>query len=240
MKYAIQICLSLMDRLRRCMDAADHLEIINMVHIAILKNAMGIIDNNALFVDPAPVEDVQTHTIENNAIKPVNVKPKFAMKPYVEKKEDKSKVAKSVKSLYGEMHILDTGTQVRSVHPKLKDAIATTYKNNPDLPKGLLEALLMKESSMGYDKRSYRPSNGEYAWLGGITPIAKQELLRKGFNVNVNTPEGAMDAMAKYWLLTADKNTDVVGNYHEKYSSGKLNEKQLAQFKDMYDYYSTN
>ena len=210
-----------------------------MVHKAILKNAMGILDNNALFVDPTPVEQVEAPIIQDNALVAKNVRPKYTMKPAVEEKP-KAKVAKSVKSLYGEMHTLDTGTQVRSTHPKLKDAITTTYKNNPDLPKGLLEALLMKESSMGYDKKSYNPKNGEYAWLGGITPIAKRELLRRGFDVNVNTPEGAMDAMAKYWLITANKDTDVVGNYHEKYSSGKLNEKQLAQFRDMYNYYSSN
>lgn len=228
-----------MDKLRRCMDVADLLEIMNMVHIAILKNVMGIIDNNALFVDRSPQEEVEAPVIQNNALVPNNVRPKFAMKPAVEEKA-KAKPVKSVKSLYGEMHTLDTGTQVRSTHPKLKTAIQSTYKNNPDLPKGLLESLLMKESSMGYDKKNYNPKIGEYAWLGGITPIAKQELLRRGFNVDVSTPEGAMDAMAKYWLSTASKDTDVIGNYHEKYSSGRLNEKQLAQFKDMYDYYSTN
>ncbi len=207
-----------------------------MVHIAILKNAMGILDNNALFVDSAPQEDVQTHTIENNAIKPMNVKPKYAMRPSVE--ENKPVSVKKVKSLYGDLETLNTGTQVRSTHPKLKDAIATTYKNNPELPKGLLESLLMKESSMGYDKRNYNPKIGEYAWLGGFTPIAKKELIRRGLNPDLSTKEGVMDAMAKYWLMTADNDTDVVGNYHEKYSSGKLDEKSLAQFKDMFAYYS--
>lgn len=150
------------------------------------------------------------------------------------------KIVKTVKSLYGNVHEFESGNQVRDVHPKLKTEIANTYINNPDLPKGVIEALLMKESSMGYDDNNKNKDIGEYAWLGGMTRIAKKELIRHGIVPDLNTKQGVLDAMAKFWLIKSKGDPDILHTYNFDYSSGKLDDKKLNQFKEMYDYYSNN
>jgi hypothetical protein len=149
------------------------------------------------------------------------------------------KVIEVKKGLYGNTNVLDTGTEVRDVHPKLAAEITTTYKNNPDLPKGILEALLMKESTMGYDNSQKNTKIGDYAWLGGMTQIAKQELIRNGITPDLKTKAGTLDAMAKFWLLKSKGDPDPVHTYNEDYSSGLLDDEQLQKFKDMVDYYSS-
>ena len=149
-------------------------------------------------------------------------------------------VVETRKTFGGNIYKLDTGTEVRDVHPDLKNAISLGYQNNSQLPKGLLEALLMKESSMGYNDKNRRKDIGEYAWLGGITKIAKTDLIQNGIVPDLSTREGAIDAMAKFWLLRADPKANIVDNYHRVYSSGLLKDEQLNEFNDMFKYYANS
>jgi len=193
--------------------------------------------DNALFVEPKQSnENTQPFSIVNgNALQP-NV-PMFIPKVAPTKKAI-PKILETKKGLYGNIHKLATGTELRDVHPKLKTEIATVYKNNPQLTKGVIESLLMKESSMGYDNSNKNLDIGDYAWLVGFTKIAKKELMRNGIAVDLRTKQGALDAAAKFWMLK-HKGDDVVDTYNQEYSSGKLTDKQLGQFKDMFDYYSS-
>lgn len=130
---------------------------------------------------------------------------------------------------------LKSGTEVRDIHPKIEDKIEKIYKDNPELDKGILEALLMKESSMGYDDSNKNKKNGKYGWLGGITPIAQAELKRNGIKFNLDTIEGVLDAMAKFWAMKSKG--DPVKTYESEYSSGKLPKEDIQAFKDMVEYY---
>jgi len=143
-------------------------------------------------------------------------------------------------ALYGKVYVLENGIEVRSVHENLKEPIAKTYQNNPEMPKGLLEALLMKESQMGRDNSNADPQIGKYAWLGGVTKIVKQDLIENGIVPDLETKEGVLDAMAKFWLLRADPNVSVTENYDEVYSSGELKEEDLEKFDTFYKFYANN
>lgn len=146
-------------------------------------------------------------------------------------------IVKTVKEKDGQYHVLDTGTQVREVTPNLANAIAGVKKPE-GLPKGLIEAILMKESSMGKNKASYNPNIGEYAWLVGFTNVAKKELKRNGIKVNLDTPKGAIQAAADYAALSLKKHKNPVDLYNYAYSSGKLPQKALNQFGDLVKFYS--
>jgi len=146
-------------------------------------------------------------------------------------------VVKTTKTNNGNISQLQSGTEVRDAHPKLVKPIENIYKKNPNLKKGLIEALLMKESSFAYDntnKNSKRP----YAWIGGLTPIAIKDLKQNNIKVNTSTIEGSLQAMVDYWNLRTDPKKSVAENYKNVYSSGKLKEEDLKKFEDMYNYYS--
>lgn len=148
---------------------------------------------------------------------------------------------------YGEYKVLDTGTTLRDVPPELEVATTSAYATHPELPKGIVEAILQKESSMGTDMRSYNPNIGKYAWLVGFTDIAKQELLRNGFDPDLDSPNGAIRAMADYiyvrqYVRGADaisNNVDPVELYDKSYSSGKLPPQALETFNDLVQYYAS-
>jgi hypothetical protein len=145
------------------------------------------------------------------------------------------------KTLYGNIYLLDTGTEVRDTHKNLVEPIKTVYAKHPDLPKGVLEALLMKESTMGHDNSNQNDRIGKYAWLVGFTNIAKKDLLQNGIVPDLSTREGAIEAAAQYWKLRGNKNDSPMEIYNDVYSSGLLKPEDLQKFDDMIKYYaSTN
>lgn len=150
------------------------------------------------------------------------------------------KIVQSIQDIHGGYDELETGTTVRPVRTKLKDAIAQAYQAVPTIPKGVVEALLMKESSMGTNAANRNPDIGKYAYLVGMTKIAKKELIRNGIHPDLDTPEGAIKAAAQYWDLQDDKHATSSEVYNQWYSSGKLKPEQLSQFDDMVKYYASN
>jgi hypothetical protein len=132
---------------------------------------------------------------------------------------------------------LSTGTEVGEMHPKIRKTIEDAYKNYPQLPKGVLEAIIMKESSAGYDDSQKNTSIGKYAWLGGLTKIAKKELTRLGYKSDFDTIGGAINSIAKFYSLKS-KNESPIDVYRKEYSSGRLSEADIKKFEDMYNYYS--
>lgn len=152
--------------------------------------------------------------------------------------ESSPKVSKTLSDIHGPYHELDDGTTVRPVREKLKSAIDSAYQSTPSTDKGVIEAILMKESSMGTNSSNKNPDIGKYAWLVGFTKIAKQELIRNGFNPDLDTPEGAIEAMARYWDLKDDNYDSPMDAYNHWYSSGKLTPEQLQEFGTMVEYYS--
>lgn len=147
-------------------------------------------------------------------------------------------VKETLKDIHGSYHILDTGTTVRPIKEKLAPAIELAYQSNPTIPRGVIEALLMKESSMGANASNMNPEMGKYAYLVGMTKIAKKELIRNGIVPDLNTPAGAIKAAADYWNLQDDKYTTPAETYNHWYSSGTLKPDQLQQFDDMVKYYA--
>lgn len=86
----------------------------------------------------------------------------------------------------------------RAVPKAWQPALEQAYKAYPKLPRGILEATLMQESSMGTNPGSYNPKIGESAWLGGMTTGASQALQQKGRPVELNSQAGTINAMAAY------------------------------------------
>lgn len=67
------------------------------------------------------------------------------------------------------------------------------------LPKGMLMAIAMKESSMGSNATSRRADLGQYAWLMGMTNEAYAEMKRRKVPVeDKNTPEGTILNAARF------------------------------------------
>jgi len=159
--------------------------------------------------------------------------------------------------IYGEVHTLNVGiqkgdkfipTEVIQPTERMQKTIDKAYISNPDLPKGLLEALLMKESSMGSVATSSNSDIGKFAYLAGFTKVAKAELIRNGIIPDLNTHEGVLQAVADYWRLTKDlkdENGNVIHTYNnwtkwynERYSSGKLKPEALETFDNMLQFYA--
>lgn len=142
------------------------------------------------------------------------------------------------------IYVLESGIEVGEANPKVQEFIAGVYENNPELPKGVLETLLMKESSFGYDDTNRSKKKGmEYAWLGGLVKNAKKpgalnELDRLKIKYDVSTIPGALDAIAKFWITKQKDGETVYDTYKNEYSSGKLKESDLTKFDEMYKFYS--
>lgn len=163
---------------------------------------------------------------------------------YQAKPEDKThntipKVVKEMKDFHGTYYELDSGTTVRPVSEKYKGAIEQAYNSAPTINKGVVEAVLMKESSMGTNAKNKNLAIGKYAYLVGFTRDAKQELIRNGIVPDLDTPAGAIKAAAQFWDLRDDKYENATSTYNHHYSSGKLTPEQLKEFEDMVKYYGS-
>lgn len=143
------------------------------------------------------------------------------------------------------------GNEVTPLPKEWKSEIDKQYKAHPALQKypGLLEAVLMQESSMGKNDANYNPDIGESAWLVGFTKDAKKELESKGITVDLNTQSGVIKAMADYLDLKStvvrengDKVVykDPVNLYNQRYKTVAgipLNAKNLGKFRDYIEYF---
>lgn len=95
--------------------------------------------------------------------------------------------------------IVKAGSQeYRSVPPAWQSYINDAYKAHPNLPRGLLEAVLMNESSMGTISSQYDKRNGESGWIAGMTDPARQHLNMHNIPNNLDTQQGAINGMADY------------------------------------------
>lgn len=146
------------------------------------------------------------------------------------------------------------GLTPRVVPPTLKQAYAQAYKIAPTLPKGILEATTMQESSLGTNPGGYNPKIGESAWLVGMTNDAKKYLQSKGVPVDLNSQAGAISAMAQY-LAARQSGVDDKGKpfsygsnpakfYVDRYktrskSALPLDENGQKNFNDLVQYYAT-
>lgn len=143
------------------------------------------------------------------------------------------------------------GLSGRQVPQQLASTIADAYAKYPSLPRGVLETAILQESSMGTNPANYNPSIGKYAWLVGFTNIAKDELTRARQAVDLDTPEGAVAAMARYLSLKQkikDKDgkvTEQIDDPYELYSTRyktsaghPLSHQQEKQFRKLVAYYA--
>lgn len=81
---------------------------------------------------------------------------------------------------------------------EIKKSIEKAYKRNPDIPKGFIEAVLMMESSMATNPANKNNKIGEFAWVGGITEIAKKQFDKMGKDYDLSTLDGAIQMVADY------------------------------------------
>ena len=145
-----------------------------------------------------------------------------------------------------------SGVNLRNVPENWKSHISDAYNSHPSLQKykGLLEAILMQESSMGTIDTNYNPQIGESAWLGGATDMLKKELENKGIKYDLNTQGGVIKAMAAFLDIKrkvlnpgstiAKEYTDPVNLYLQRYKTvagHALSAEQVNRFREYINYY---
>ena len=144
------------------------------------------------------------------------------------------------------------GVNVRQVPEQWQSNIDQAYQSHPALQKypGLIQAILMQESSMGTADANYNPKIGESAWLGGLTNTMKAELVRNGIKVDANSQKGVINAIADYLTLKSKVTNpgskvttsykDPVNLYLQRYKTAsgvKLSPKAIARFRSYVNYY---
>ena len=134
---------------------------------------------------------------------------------------------------------LKRGVDVLDPSPTMQSAIQSAYKQNPTMPKGMLEAIAMQESSMGTNRANYNPSIGKSAWMFGMTPIAQQELARRGIKTDLNSPGGAARAAAAYLSLSNGKYPDHATWYKQGYNGSSTTPFNAGRFSNMVGYYGS-
>lgn len=172
--------------------------------------------------------------------------------------EVKPQVVSTFKDKHGEVLKLDSGVEVRPTGP-YSEAIKQAYKAFPTLPKGFLEAMLMKESSMGTQGQDHN-NPGEYGWLVALTKNTVKDIKAKSLfdpryrelasKLNFDTPQDAIMSAAAYaafrqrnysdsknYTLEQDPVKLYIDRYHAAPSTGKIAEK-TDTFKKLFDYYS--
>lgn len=170
------------------------------------------------------------------------------------------KVVNTYKDNHGEVLKLDSGVDVRPSGP-YTDAIKQAYKAYPTLPKGFIEAMLMKESSMGTQGQDHK-NPGEYGWLVALTKNTVKDIKAKSLfdtryrelasKLNFDTPQDAIMSAAAYaafrqrnysdsknYTLEKDPVKLYVDRYHAAPSTGHMAEK-ADTFKKLLDYYANS
>lgn len=133
---------------------------------------------------------------------------------------------------------LRPGVDVLPPSPQMSAALQSAYAQNPTMPKGMLEAIAMQESSMGTNRANYNPSIGKYAWMFGMTPVAQKELATRGIRTDLDSPGGAARAAAAYLSLSQGKYGDNASWYKQGYNGSTSMPFNPGKFSSMIDYYA--
>lgn len=147
---------------------------------------------------------------------------------------------------------LPSGTKVAPLPPQWVKPVEMAYQKYPTVPKGLVEAILHQESSMGSNDANYNPDIGESAWLAGLTKGAKEEIARRsGQNPDFDSQEGVINALAAYLSLVQNRHDstgkvvktiqdpfELYNSYYKTESGHSLTKKQQKDFKDLVAHYA--
>jgi hypothetical protein len=143
-----------------------------------------------------------------------------------------------------------------------KTGIQKAYSLYPEVPKGLLETVLMQESSMGTNTANAKRSAGNYGYLAGITKTGRYaDMLKMPDNFQVfqavpgskdlTTADGALGVSASILAQIirnnyngqAPKNPDGLLDMYDKYyktlAGHSLTDAQKTRFKTWYTYYQS-
>lgn len=143
--------------------------------------------------------------------------------------------------------VINKDLNMRQVPTSWKPAIEQVYASNPKLPRGLLEATLMNESSMGTDSKDYKAADGESAWLTAFQTPARTHLQQKGIPMDLNTQAGVIKAMGDYYALRqnnynkkgeityTEKNPQKL---YQRYNTEKRNPTEKQRFINMVNMYA--
>lgn len=183
----------------------------------------------------------------------------YTREPDVQPEVVAPQVIETKKDKHGEILKLDNGIEVRPVD-KFADGIAMAYREFPNLPKGFIESVLMKESSMGTLGKDHN-NPGKFGYLVALTKPTVQKIKLAAVSdprykelatkMKFDTPEDAIRAAAAYADFRSniydkagnvvEKITDPVELYMDRYhaapSTGGM-PKKADDFKKMFDFYS--
>lgn len=143
-----------------------------------------------------------------------------------------------------------------------KTGIQQAYQLYPEVPKGLLETVLMQESSMGTNATNAKRNAGDYGYLAGITktgryadmvkkPDTYQVFQKVPGSQDLSTTEGALGVSASILAQIIRNNysgqapkdpeglLDLYDRYYKTLSGSKLTQDQRNRFKTWYTYYQS-
>lgn len=164
------------------------------------------LDIESLKFAPPPTEGDLNSLYESGAIKPIQKIPDIEKMEFMEP----VKVVHEYKDKHGKVFLLKGGVSARPLG-RFKPVVESVYKEHPNLPSGIIEAVLQKESSMGTNRDNYNPNIGEFAWLVGLTKGALKDLDNKGIEYDVDTKSGAIRAAAEYLNLRQKEISEKTG-----------------------------
>lgn len=133
------------------------------------------------------------------------------------------------------------------------------YEIYPEIPRGLLETILMQESSMGTDDRNRTANAGKYGWLGGITKTGRwsdmikepQKYARMKYfkdwqnQGTISSTIGTVASIVTQAILNNDLDPkspedmlDLYDKYYKTRKGAKLDAEAQQRFKDMFTFYA--
>lgn len=154
-----------------------------------------------------------------------------------------------------------TATSPIPVPKQLAPHIDTAYALYPEVPRGMLESVLMQESSMGQNATNSNADAGNYGYLSGITKSGHYADMLKApqkyavfqkvpGSQDLSTPQGAIGVTGSILAQlirnnyggqipkTPDAALELYDKYYKTYAGAKLTDAQKQNFKSWFKYYS--
>lgn len=120
----------------------------------------------------------------------------------------------------------------------LKKGLQTAYTLYPEVPKGLVEAVMMQESGMGTNTKNAKLDAGQYGYIGGITKTGIYSDMLKNKNINYAAKQvpGAMDLSTSHGAIAMI--ASILAQKIRQHYNGQISPEQVF---DLYDkHYKTN
>lgn len=143
--------------------------------------------------------------------------------------------------------------------PYIQKGLQSAYSLYPEVPKGLIEAVMMQESSMGKNLKNKKADAGQYGYLGGITKTGIFSDMTKNSKIpygawkvegakDLSTPHGAIAVIGSILAqhirnnyggkISPEQVLELYDKYYKTREGNSLSPKQKQQFLTYFQHYS--